>query len=142
MMRNYLDYALSFLGRPYVWGGDGSGRCGGGFDCSGLVLEALKAWGYIPASQDFTAKGLFERLKASGWREVPPELMGAQDIVFWGKSTASITHTAIALDGHRVLEAGGGGSKCTSPEKSTGMVRVRPLEVRERPVAILRAPEL
>lgn len=139
-MRNYLDYALRFIGRPYIWGGDGSGKTHGGFDCSGLVLEALKAWGIIPSGQDLTAKGLFERLSSLGWIKVPVGLMSAQDIVFWGKSTGSITHVAIALDKSHILEAGGGGSKCTSPEKSTGMVRVRPLDVRESPVAILRAP--
>ena len=50
-MRNYLDYALRFIGRPYIWGGDGSGKTHGGFDCSGLVLEALKACGIIPSGQ-------------------------------------------------------------------------------------------
>ena len=42
------EYALKFVGRPYIWGGDGSGKCGGGFDCSGLVLECLWAFGILP----------------------------------------------------------------------------------------------
>ena len=108
-----VEYAEKFIGRPYVWGGDGSGKFGGGFDCSGLVLEALKATGYIGNGQDLTAQGLHDALKKSGWVEVPLALMTAQDVLFW---------------------------KCTSPEKSTGMVRVRPLGAREAPVAILRAP--
>lgn len=135
-----VEYAEKFIGRPYVWGGDGSGKFGGGFDCSGLVLEALKSTGYIGNGQDFTAQGLHDALKKSGWVEVPPALMTAQDVLFWGKSRKAITHTGIAIGRDQYIEAGGGGSKCTSPEKSTGMVRVRPLGAREAPVAILRAP--
>ena len=140
MAFDFAEYACRFIGRPYIWGGDGSGKCGGGFDCSGLVLEALKAAGYIEGGLDFTAQGLHDALKKRGWVDVPPELITAQDVLFWGKSAAKITHTAIAIDRTRFVEAGGGGSKCTSPEKSTGMIRVRPLGVREAPVAILRAP--
>ena len=34
------EYALKFVGKPYVWGGDGSGKCGGGLTAPGLVLDA------------------------------------------------------------------------------------------------------
>ena len=36
------EYAQKFIGRSYIWGGDGSGKCGGGFDCSGLVLAGIR----------------------------------------------------------------------------------------------------
>lgn len=140
MCFDFAEYACRFIGRPYVWGGDGSGKYGGGFDCSGLVLEALKAIGVVGNGLDFTAQGLHDALKKRGWVDVPPELMTVQDVLFWGKSAAKITHTAIAIDRARYVEAGGGSSKSTSPANSTGMVRVRPLVAREAPVAILRAP--
>jgi cell wall-associated NlpC family hydrolase len=38
-----IAFAEAQLGCPYVWGG--TGPCGGGFDCSGLVMEAFAAAG-------------------------------------------------------------------------------------------------
>ncbi|MBR4009127.1 MAG: C40 family peptidase, partial [Fibrobacter sp.] len=61
------EYALKFVGRPYVWGGDGSGKCGGGFDCSGLVLEGLWALGLYDG-KDVTAQGLHDTLCKKGWK--------------------------------------------------------------------------
>ena len=42
-----LDYAYSFLGTPYRWGGDDPLT---GIDCSGLALEVLKAAGIYRGS--------------------------------------------------------------------------------------------
>lgn len=57
-----VEYALQFLGKPYVWGGDWSGKFGGGWDCSGLVLECLWAFGLYDGP-DTTAQGLYKALK-------------------------------------------------------------------------------
>lgn len=135
---NIVDYALKFVGCPYVWGGDGSGRCGGGFDCSGLVVECLQAFGLVQG--DFTAQSLYKRLSALGWVSVPRGLETGADVVFWGKSAASITHVSLAVGNGLHVEAGGGGSKCKTPEVSTGMVRVRPLSASSGWVAALRRP--
>ena len=133
-----VDYALKFVGRPYVWGGDGSGKCGGGFDCSGLVLECLWAFGILPKG-DMTAQGLYKALKKKGWAEVPRGKEKASDVLFFGKDTAHITHTAMCIGGGLMVEAGGGTSKCTGAANSTGMVWVRPLAWRNNLVAALRA---
>ena len=133
---NIVDYALKFVGRPYVWGGDGSGRCGGGFDCSGLVVECLQAFGLVQG--DFTAHSLYRRLSALGWVSVPRGLENDGDVLFFGKDTAHITHTAVALCDGLMIEAGGGGSKCKTAATSTGMVRVRPISWRKDFVAVLR----
>ena len=37
-----VDYAMNFLGTPYVWGGSAPG----GFDCSGLCWYVYKQMGY------------------------------------------------------------------------------------------------
>ena len=132
------EYALKFVGRPYVWGGDGSGQYGGGFDCSGLAVECLRAFGLI-AQRDYTAQALYTLLKGS-WREVPRGFFAEGDVIFWGKDASHISHVSLALGSSLHIEAGGGGSKCKSAEKSTGMVRIRPLTSRSDFVACLRAP--
>ena len=120
------EYVLKFVGRPYIWGGDGSGECDGGFDCSGLVLEGLWAFGLYGGS-DTTAQGLYKSLYAEGWIPVPRFLENADDVLFFGKDVAHITHTAVAIGNGLMIEAGGGGSKCKTLATSTGMVRVRPI---------------
>lgn len=131
------EYALKFVGRPYVWGGDGSGKCGGGFDCSGLVLECLWALDILP-QKDMTAQGIHDAIMDKFGHVVPRPYVSENDLLFFGKDTKHITHVAIALGRDLMVEAGGGGSKCTSPEKSTGMVRVRPIASRKDLVAALR----
>lgn len=132
------EYAQKFIGRPYVWGGDGSGKCGGGFDCSGLVLECLWALGILP-QKDMTAQGIHDTIMAKTGHVVPRMYVVANDLLFFGKDAENITHVAICIGSGLMIEAGGGGSKCTSPDKSTGMVRVRPIASRKDLVAALRS---
>lgn len=134
---SFVDYAMKFIGRPYVWGADGSGKCGGGWDCSGLVIECLWAFGLYDGP-DTTAQGLHKALKKSGWKEVPFDFIAEGDVLFFGKSVESITHTALAIGEWLMIEAGGGGSKCKNQATSTGMVRVRPIASRKDLVAALR----
>lgn len=132
------EYALKFIGRPYIWGGDSSGKFSGGFDCSGLVVECLQAFGMIP-QKDFTAQSLFSLLEKS-FRKIPVEFIEDSDILFWGKGTSKISHVSISLGNGMHIEAGGGGSKCTKLQNSTGMVRIRPISSRSDLVAVLRKP--
>lgn len=129
------DYALKFVGRPYIWGGDGSGKCDGGFDCSGLVLECLWAFGILPQG-DMTAQGIYDKLYAMNWHHVTQRK--PDDILFFGKDASHITHVAIAIGNGLMVEAGGCGSKCKTAATSTGMVRVRPISWRKDLVAALR----
>ena len=132
------EYALKFIGRSYIWGGDGSGKCGGGFDCSGLVLECLWAFGKLPKG-DLTAQGIHDKLLLEkGWKQGLSIKEG--DVLFFGKDTKHITHTALAIGDGLMVEAGGGGSKCKTPATSTGMVWVRPIAWRNNLVAALREP--
>lgn len=129
-MKALLDYAQNFIGRPYIWGGDGSGTKNCGFDCSGFVLECLWAFG-IYTGGDTTADGIRKWCKGQKWFEVHDigkEGLAPGALVFFGSAKA--THVAIALDDKLMIEAGGGGSKCTTLEKSTGFVRIRPISSR------------
>jgi cell wall-associated NlpC family hydrolase len=134
------EYAQKFIGRPYIWGGDGSGKCGSGFDCSGLVLECLMACG-LWLGKDATAQGIYDVLRGvEFWSNAYNGKEKASDILFFGKDTAHITHVAIAIGNGMMVEAGGGGSKCKTPATSTGMVRVRPIVSRKDLVTALREP--
>ena len=106
------EYAEKFIGRPYVWGGDGSGKFGGGFDCSGFVLECLWATGQYKGN-DCTSKALCKALKKLGWTKVRSNNERAGDICFWGSTEDKITHVSIVFEKGSHIEAGGGGSSQT-----------------------------
>ena len=131
------EYAQKFIGKSYIWGGDGSGAKFNGWDCSGLVLECLQAFGILP-SGDKTAQGIYEALCKKGWVSVPSKAVAHDDVLFFGKDLKHITHVAIAIGGGLMVEAGGGGSKCKTAATSTGMVRIRPIAWRKDLVAALR----
>jgi len=121
------DYLKTFIGRPYIWGGNGSGKTSGGFDCSGLVLEGLWAFG-LYSGTDTTAQVLYDHLtKTALWKDGRIDHAGDGDLLFFGKSTSKITHVAVALGDGLMLEAGGGGSSCKTAATSTGFVRIRPI---------------
>ena len=134
---NIVSYLMHFLGRPYIWSGDGSGKCGGGFDCSGLVLEGLWALGLYDG-KDTTAQGLHDALVKKRWTSKIENRFFQESILFFGDNDKKITHVAVAVGDGLMIEAGGGGSKCKTLATSTGMVRVRP--IRKDLVSALRRP--
>ena len=135
-----VEYAKCFIGRPYIWAGNGSGKCEGGFDCSGLVVECLQAVGVLANGSDYSAKALYKHLLDQGWVKVPRGFETASDLCFWGKAEGSIVHVSIVIGPRQHLEAGGGGSGSKTAGTSTGMVRVRPLSSRVDLLATLRMP--
>jgi len=135
-----VEYAKCFIGRPYIWAGNGSGKCDGGFDCSGLVVESLQAVGVLANGSDYSAKALYMHLLDQGWVKVPRGFETASDLCFWGKAEGSIIHVSIVIGSRQHLEAGGGGSGSKTAGTSTGMVRVRPLSSRGDLLATLRMP--
>ena len=127
-----IEYALGFVGRPYIWGGSGLP----GFDCSGLVQELLKFLGACPPG-DSTAQGLFDHFEANARQN--SFTCGA--LAFFGESVTRITHVGMLLNSNQMIEAGGGNSTCTSPEmaaKLNAFVRIRPIKSRKDLVAVLR----
>jgi cell wall-associated NlpC family hydrolase len=123
------EYLKHFIGRPYIWSGDGTGPKHNGFDCSGLVLEGLWAMGLYTGS-DISAQGIYNFFSKK-WKTRLPKNSKDGDLLFFGKSVKSITHVAVALGNGLMIEAGGGGSKCDTASNSTGFVRVRPITNRK-----------
>lgn len=122
-----IAYARTFIGTPYIWGGNNPIT---GFDCSGFVLEVLRAVGLGPTG-DMNAQQLNKVLRDRGKNTIGAPQRGA--LLFFGQTRASITHVAICLSDTLMLEAGGGGSATTTPDlaaKAGAFVRVRPISRR------------
>ncbi len=122
-MQTLIDYAKSWVGTPYIWGGDDAS----GWDCSGLVQECLASVGMDPKG-DQTAQGLYEYFLSRG----RPKIQAAGALAFYGKP--KVIHVALFIDEWRVIEAGGGGSTTKTPTdaaKQNAYVRIRPWNHRD-----------
>lgn len=130
-----VEYLSRFIGRPYIWAGDGTGPKNMGFDCSGLVLEGLWAFGYYDG-QDMTADGI-RKWCSKNHDAVPQKWASRGDLLFFG-SDGSASHCAVCIGDGLMLEAGGGGRSCLTEATSTGFVRVRPMSRRSDLMAAYR----
>lgn len=106
-----IKSAKSFLGKPYVWGGESDTE--GGYDCSGFLYATLIKAGFKTSRK--TAQG-FSLLG----RNVYLSDLTAGDLLFFGKSEASITHCAIYLGNDQMIESIGGKSN-TKANKGKGV---------------------
>ncbi len=89
-----VNYALQFVGNPYVWGGTSLTR---GADCSGFVQSVLKNFGIsIPrVSRDQARAG-----KAVDSSEIRPG-----DLVFYTNSSGTVNHVAMYIGNGQVVHA-------------------------------------
>lgn len=126
-----IEYAMCFVGTAYKWGGANPVE---GFDCSGFIQEALASIGLDPRG-DQTAQAMYDYFKHSSLR-----IQATGALAFYGESDAKITHIALMLNDHQIIEAGGGGSKTITRDdaaKQSAFVRVRPFGHRKDLVAVL-----
>lgn len=121
-----IAYAMTFIGSRYQWGAEGPYNVG--FDCSGFMLELLRAFG-LWGKTDATAQMIYEKFKDQHGN---PSLALPGRLVFFGKDKKSITHIGLVINDFQFIEAGGGDSKTVDK----GMVRIRPLSWRSDIVAI------
>jgi cell wall-associated NlpC family hydrolase len=91
-----VEWALSQIGTPYVWGGEAPGV---GFDCSGLVQAAYKVAGInLPR----VAQDQYDATT----KLVPGAPLAPGDLVFFGSGPTSIDHVGLfvgLLDGATVM---------------------------------------
>lgn len=127
------DYAIRFVGKPYVWGGELPAPP----DCSGYVQELLRSCGEDPAG-DQTAQGLYDWFETRGRHQIQK----CGSLVFYGQSVRAISHVAMMIDQYRIVEAAGGDSttktEADALKRPGAMVRMRLLDYRRDRVAIVR----
>lgn len=127
------QYALTFLGLPYFWGGSNPLT---GFDCSGLVLELFKAYGIAPFN-DGSAQDLYVYARANGM----VSSIGEGALCFYGKGPLAISHVAYMVNRVQVIEAGSGDSTTTTLERAKeqgACIRLRPYNHRKDLVEVIR----
>lgn len=129
-------YALSFLGTPYRYGGNGFD----GLDCSGLCNEILKSTGALKRNEDLSSQGLYERFSKEpyGIRAITKDV---GNLVFYGKSLKSISHCAFLLFNDQIIEAGGGNEATLTRDdavRRNAFVRISPIDYRPDVVAIVK----
>lgn len=88
-----VQYALQFVGNPYVWGGTSLTH---GVDCSGFTMQVYAKYGvYLPHSS---------RAQPNCGRTISAAEAQPGDLFFYG-SGGSINHVAIYIGGGRVVHA-------------------------------------
>lgn len=96
-------YLAHFIGTQYRWGGDDPMA---GFDCSGLIIEGLKAVGVLSEPVDMTANDLMTLFLH---KQVQEPDMGC--LVFYRNSEGRAFHVEACLNGTYLIGAMGGGSE-------------------------------
>jgi peptidoglycan DL-endopeptidase CwlO len=88
-----VDTALAQVGKPYQWGGSGPNS----FDCSGLTSFAWRA-----AGVDITRTS---RSQYAATTRISRGQLQPGDLIFYGRSVATISHVAMYIGGTNVVEA-------------------------------------
>ncbi len=87
------DYALQFVGNPYVWGGTSLTN---GCDCSGFVMQIMAQYGvYLSHSS---------RAQANEGTTISTSELQPGDLIFYGKGSY-INHVAIYIGGGQIVHA-------------------------------------
>lgn len=132
-MKLLIEYAKTFLGINYLWGGN---TPMGGMDCSGFIQEVLVSVNMDPPGRQ-NAQQLYDHFSM---RAVSSGNMEAGALVFYGKSRDEVSHVAMLINPHQVIEAGGGGGNVrdvSSAIKEQAFIRIRPFGHRKDVIDIL-----
>ena len=90
MSQRIVDYALRFLGTPYVWGGSSPA----GFDCSGYTWYAFRVLGLaIPRTADLQFTAAYGRDALPG------------DLVFFQTYDYGASHVGIYIGAGRFVSS-------------------------------------
>ena len=126
--RIFLKAVEGYYLKWYDWGGQGPD----GVDCSGLVVEGLRATGHLGNKQDMSADMLWRTYKKDYQVEHPRD----GSIVFWFNSDGKAVHVAVAVGSYHCIGAHGGDADITDSavaEKEGAFVKYRPINYRTGP---------
>ena len=88
------EYALEFVGNPYVWGGTSLTK---GADCSGFVLSIYQKYGIeLPH---------YSKSQSNYGTEISYKDAKPGDLLFYGSGKSSINHVAIYLGDGQIVHA-------------------------------------
>lgn len=90
-----IELGKRFLGLPYLWGG----RSSFGFDCSGFTQMLVRARG-INMPRDADQQAAWSGVVAVERNDLQPG-----DLLFFGASAKSITHTGMYIGDGQFLQA-------------------------------------
>ncbi len=89
-----VNFALQYVGNPYVWGGTSLTR---GADCSGFVQSVLKNYGIsLPRTS---------REQAKVGRAINSSEMRPGDLIFYANSSGTINHVAMYIGNGQIVHA-------------------------------------
>ena len=89
-----VNYAMKFLGNPYVWGGTSLTR---GADCSGFTMSVMKNFGISLPHYSGSQANSGTRIKSSQ--------MKPGDLIFYGSSRGRINHVAMYIGNGQIIHA-------------------------------------
>ncbi len=114
--REIVNYALQFVGNPYVWGGNSLTN---GCDCSGFVHLVYKHFGYSVPRYSMAFQN-------AGWKEVAYADMQPGDIVVYEPKNG-VGHVAIYIGNGCIVEAQSAKAGITSNRKVNcrGIIAIR-----------------
>lgn len=134
MKSNITALAMSFLNKPYIWGGKNPIF---GMDCSGVVCELLQSIGMLKNNEECSAQSLCSLFMKNSDEVLVPSF---GSLLFYGKGIQSIVHVGFGLNELQMIEAGGGGAATVNTEiaeRTNAYVKIRPFNHRPDLVAIL-----
>ena len=89
-----VNFALKYVGNPYVWGGTSLTR---GADCSGFVQAVLRNYGVsLPRTS---------REQAKVGRAINSSEMRPGDLIFYANSSGTINHVAMYIGNGQIVHA-------------------------------------
>jgi len=127
----FLVTALSYLGTPYIWGGDDPS----GFDCSGFVLECLKSVGLVKEKDDYTADSLF-RFFQTNISDKPAK----GSLLFYLNDKGKVIHVVICLDEYFQIGASGGNNHIVDKKsawRNNAYIKIRPFHFNKNTMKIV-----
>ena len=89
-----VNYALQFLGNPYVWGGTSLTR---GCDCSGFTMQVLGKFGHGLPHYSVSQSNMGKKVDSSN--------MKPGDLIFYANSGGRINHVSMYIGNGQVINA-------------------------------------